>query len=299
MIPWAFLAFCGAMGGMLYLHFYFAHHRWRRVRGQETEDIDPSYVRREDYFGQSFRTKLQGWLEMPSVGSPDGARTIQKNGERIRVISTLCLADRAQSDDILAIQSDFSCGGAGNFGREIHSAGKAVIGVGTKLQAIAADGDLTLAPEVEVARWVDSWGELRLGRNCVVHSRATARKSAFLDVGAQALSVFAPEITTAPGALNGGQPQIASGDRLQIPPPAGADPEKMKRMGFDPAKLTPLGSECWIYAGSLRPGSPVHLTAQLVVRGECSIPAGSLLEDGPQGLPQFVHRSGDGVPVAT
>ena len=66
-IPWTFLAFGGAMGGMLYLHFYFAHSRWRHVRGQETEDIDPSYVRREDYFGQSFRTKLQSWLELPAV----------------------------------------------------------------------------------------------------------------------------------------------------------------------------------------------------------------------------------------
>ena len=82
------------MGGIIYLHFYFAHNRWRRVRGQETEDIDPSYIRREDYFGQSFRTKLQSWLELPAVTSPDGMRTIQKSSERIRVIPALRLADR-------------------------------------------------------------------------------------------------------------------------------------------------------------------------------------------------------------
>ena len=275
--PWTFLAFGGAVGGILYLHFYFAHSRWRRVRGQETEDIDPSYVRREDYFSQSFRTKLQSWLELPSVALPGGGRTIQKTGEQIRVSPALRLADRAQSDDILAIQEDFSCGAASQLSREIYAAGNATIGTGSKLQALAADGDVTLASDVEVARWVDSWRALHLGRNCTIHSRATARKSIFLEAGVQALSVFAPEVTTAPGAVDASVPPTTSPEqRVQIPPPANAD---LSRVGLDRSKLTALGSECWIYAGSFKPQSPVHLTAQLVVRGDCSIPAGSLLED--------------------
>ncbi|MCU1334685.1 MAG: hypothetical protein JWO19_266 [Bryobacterales bacterium] len=279
MIPWIFLAFSGAMGGLIYLHFYFAHSCWRRVRGQETEDIDPSYVRREDYFGQSFRTKLESWLELPATTAADGARTIQKDGERIRVSPALRLFDRAQSNDILAIEGDFSCGSTGHLRREIHAGGNVKIGLGSRLQAVAADGDLTLAPETEVARWVDSWGDLSLGRNCVVHSRATARKSAFLEAGAQARSVFAAVITTAPGALDAGRRQpVDLQERLQIPPATDADPGMLNQMGFDPAKLIPLGPECWIYAGSLQPIAPVHLTDQLVVKGECSIPAGSLLE---------------------
>jgi hypothetical protein len=279
-IPWTFLAFGGVMGGMLYLHFYFAHSRWRRVRGQETEDIDPSYVRREDYFGQSFRTKLQSWLDLPASALPGGGRTIEKNGERIRVGAALRLTDRAQSDDILAVQGEFSCGAASHLTREIYAAGNATVGTGSKLQALAADGDVTLASDVEVARWVDSWGTLRLGRNCVIHSRATARKSVYLEVGVEAQSVFAPEVTTAPGAVDAGPYPIASPEQLlQIPPSAGADPNALRQMGLDLAKLTPLGSKCWIYSGSLRPGTPVHLTAQLVVRGDCSIPAGSLLEE--------------------
>lgn len=284
-IPWTFLAFGGAIGGMLYLHFYFAHSRWRSVRGQETEDIDPSYVRREDYFGQSFRTKLQAWLELPAVALPGGGRTIQKNGEQIRVSPAMRLADRARSDDILAVigrtdQGEFSCGAASHLSREIYAAGNVTIGTGSKLQALAADGDVTLASDVEVARWVDSWGTLHLGRNCVIHSRATARISACLEAGVEARSVFAPEVTTVPGALDAGRYPIASPEeRVQIPPSADAGSSALRQMGLDPAKLTPLGSECWIYAGSLRPNAPVHLIAQLVVKGDCSIPAGSLLED--------------------
>ena len=126
------------------------------------------------------------------------------------------------------------------------------------------------------AGWIA--GELRLGRNCIIHSRATARKSAFLDVGVQALSVFAAEITTAAGAMDASRYAASSPDRLQFPPPANADRSALSRMGLDLSKLSPLGPECWIYAGSLRPEVPVHLTAQLVVRGDCSIPVSSLLE---------------------
>jgi predicted acyltransferase (DUF342 family) len=280
MIPWAFLAFGGVMGGILYLHFYFAHSRWRHVRGQETEDIDPSYVRREDYFGQSFRTKLQSWLDLPSIALPDGVRTIQKDGEMIRVSPALRLADRAQSDEIQAVQEDFSCGAASHLSREIYAAGNAAIGTGSKLQALAADGDVTLSSDVEIARWVDSWGALHLGRHCTIHSRATSRKSVYLDAGVQARSVFAPEVTTAPAAVDPARHPMASQDqRLQIPPPDGANRSALRQMGLDLSKLTPLGSECWIYAGSLRPRMPVHLTAQLVVKGDCSIPAGSVLEN--------------------
>ena len=144
----------------------------------------------------------------------------------IRVSPALRLADRAQSDDILAIQEDFSCGAASHLSREIYAAGNVTIGTGSKLQALAADGDVTLASEVEVARWVDSWGELRLGRNCVIHSRATSRKSVCLEAGVQARSVFAPEITYSAGS-RWTTPAIRShsqDQRLQIPPAAGADP---------------------------------------------------------------------------
>jgi hypothetical protein len=80
--------------------------------------------------------------------------------------------------------------------------------------------------------------------------------------------------------VDAGRHPLASQDqRLQIPPAPGADRSALRQMGLDLSKLTPLGAECWIYAGSLRPRTPVHLTVQLVVRGDCAIPAGSLIEN--------------------
>ena len=61
-------------------------------------------------------------------------------------------------------------------------------------------------------------------------------------LGVQARSVFAPEITTAAGALDASRYSAASPDRLQIPPPAGdGSDRKVAEMGLDLSKLTPLG----------------------------------------------------------
>ncbi|MEP6962560.1 MAG: hypothetical protein ABI995_10800 [Acidobacteriota bacterium] len=279
MIPWVFVAFTGVMGGLIYLHFYMAHVCWRRVRGQVTEDIDPNYVRREDYFGQSFRTKLQTWRELPTVTLPDGSKTIQHGAEVIRLSPAIRRAGNLKSDDVLVIQGDFTSGPNSQLGREVHAEGNIDIGPSSQLQAIASDGNLTLGTDVAVTRWVDSWGDLHLSRGCVVHSRVTSRKSAFLELNVQAQSVFAAEITTAPDPSRKSAPPPASTQpRLQIPPPTGTDPAVLTNAGVDPKKLMPLGAACWIYRGSLRPLSAVHLTAQLVVRGECVIPPASLLE---------------------
>ena len=76
MIPWQFLIFTGVMAAILYLHFFFSHLQWRRVKGEQPADVDPSYVKREDYFAQSFRSKVKNWLELPeAIPAVASART--------------------------------------------------------------------------------------------------------------------------------------------------------------------------------------------------------------------------------
>jgi predicted acyltransferase (DUF342 family) len=281
MIPWQFLAFTAIMGGLLYLHFYFAHSRWRRVRGANPSDIDVNYVRREDYFAQSFRCKAKGWLELPSSnGNGTGERIITKGREHIRVSGPRQLGDREQSADILVIEGGFACGAACQLLSEIYAYGEAEIGTGSRLQAIAADQDLTLGDNVTVARWADSGGELTMGRACVVRSRVTARKAVRLAVGAEALSFFAPEITSKsePGPASVAADPVSE-QILQIPPPEGhEDTAAWKKLGFDRERLSQLNSDCWIYQGSLRPLAPLRVSAQLIVKGDCVCPPGSVLE---------------------
>src|SRR5437762_2612389 len=160
MIPWQFLIFTGVMAAILYLHFFFSHLQWRRVKGEQPADVDPSYVKREDYFAQSFRSKVKNWLELPdAIPAVAGSRTISKGSERIRVSQRVQLGNSARCDDILIVEGDFDCGAESQLSREIYASGRAEIGSGSRLQAIAADQDLTLGSEVIVSRWVDSAGE--------------------------------------------------------------------------------------------------------------------------------------------
>jgi hypothetical protein len=279
MIPWQFLIFTGVMAAILYLHFFFSHLQWRRVKGEQAADVDPSYVKREDYFAQSFRSKVKSWLDLPdAIPAVAGTRIISKGSERIRVSRREQLGNHAWCDDILIVEGDFDCGTECRLSREIYAYGRAEIGSGSRLQAIAADQDLTLGDEVIVSRWVDSAGELRVGRSSVVHSRATARKVVHLEIGAETHSVFAPEIITASIAGMRGRTDLDfSAPALQIPPPIDAilGPGIT---GFDSSRLSLLGSDTWIYAGTLRPRISLRLAARLVVKGDCICPTGSVIE---------------------
>lgn len=278
MIAWKFLIFCAAMGAIAYLHFYFSHAQWRRVKGEQSSDVDPNYVKREDYFAQSFRSKVKRWLELPASTAADGGeRTILKGHELIRVSPKLRLSDRTRCDDILVVEGDFACGTNCELSREIYAYGKAEVGSGSRMQAIAADQDLSIGDGTTVARWVDSAGELRIGRACVVHSRVTSQKAVLLGLGAEVLSVFAPEISSdGDGAPpHAYRPFIVQA--LSIPPLDEPGNGKWKKVGFDDTKLSPLGSDAWIYNGSLRLRIPLRLSTKLIVRGDCVCPPGSVL----------------------
>jgi hypothetical protein len=279
-IPWRFLFFCLTMAGMVYLHFYFSHRQWRRLRGEESSDVDPSYVKREDYFAQSFRSKLRGWLDLPSAASPlESPRTVVRDRETICVSPPLRLNARATSDDVLVVEGDFACGEHCTLSREIYTRGSAEIGARSHIQAIAADQDLTLGDGVTVARWVDSSGELRIGRSCVIHSRVTAQKAIHLAMDAEMQSVFAPEISSDPDDSSDQQDHSPfTVLALQIPLPDPASAEGWKKIGFDHARLSRLDSDSWIYEGTLRPGVPLRLTVKLVVKGDFACVPGSLIE---------------------
>jgi len=47
---------------------------------------------------------------------------------------------------------------------------------------------------------------------------------------------------------------------------------------MDPSRLRTLSPDCWIYDGDFKPSRPLHFTAKLIVRGNCDIPSGSVLE---------------------
>ena len=281
-IQWRFIVFAIIFAGLLYLQFYLAHRQWKKIKGQQTSEIDVGYVRMEDYLAQSFRRKVKEWLQLPATVISERERTILKGREKIRVITGgLQFGAGEQCDDILVVEGDFTCGANCLFGREILAKGKATIGPGSQLQSIAVDGDLSLGWDVKVARWLDSSRELTIGANCLVGARVTSAGTIRLGPGTQAASMYAPRVgsTAWDGKFLGLEtPEMAKLPAIAFSEEAVAARESLEVAGFDVKKLIQLGVDSWLYKGDLHLLSALRLKTKLVVKGKCDLPAGCVLE---------------------
>lgn len=280
-IAWRFLIFAIIFAGLLYLQFYFAHRQWKKIKGQQTPEIDVGYVRMEDYLSQSFRRKVKEWLKLPATSVSERGRTILKGHETIRVTTGAEFEGGEHCDDILVVEGDFACGPICIFAREILVKGNARIGPGTQLQSLAVEGNLSLDADVKVARWLDSTGELRIGAECLIGARVTSQGVIRLGPGAQAGSFYAPQVATTgwDGTFLPNQktetaklPDIAFSEDMT------ASQDALYAAGFDVKKLIRLAPDCWLYKGDLRASTAVRLKTKLVVKGKCEFPEGCILE---------------------
>jgi predicted acyltransferase (DUF342 family) len=282
LIAWPFIAFAVIFVALVCAHFFFAYRAWRNSRGEQSSEIDPSYVRMEDYFARSFRAKVAEWIQLPvDAAMPPNIRIITKGQERIRISGSCQYPPQSKSEDILVVQGSFECGTGCTFDREIYVSDDAFISSSSELQSIAADGNLTLARGVRVTRWADSKGDLEIGANAIVAVRATAGKSIRLIADAQVGSAVAPIIVSGHGeTVQAQDPVEQTVPALEFPPrdaietPA-ATPESD---GIDRKKLRRLSADCWMYVDDLKPSIPLHVVSKLIVKGDCVLPAGSVLE---------------------
>lgn len=282
MNAWAFILFATAFSALVAAHFAAAYRSWRATKGQEPSDIDPDYVRMEDYFARSFRMRVSEWLQLPlEKALPDGTRVLRKEGEKIRVSPAAEFAPYSVSDEIQVVQGSFHGAPGCVFRREIHARGVARIGAGSRVQAIASDGDLFLGAGTRVARWADSSGTMEIGPQCTVRSRTTAGVKIRLKKGARVASAFAPEVLT---AFEAHDPEIAESEppepeqEFPVPDAAGAGRARRAALGLDPARLRQLGPDGGLYQGNWKPAAALRLRVNMVVKGDCKIPTGSLIE---------------------
>jgi hypothetical protein len=280
MSAWPFLIFALLFAMLVCLHFYLAYRAWQGSREEQGFDIDPEYVRMEDYFARSFRLKVAEWLKLPPLSlAPDGARVIRKGRELIQVSGRADYPPRSRSDDILVVQGPFRCQAGCIFNREIYAQQDASIGAGTRLQSIAADGNLMLDSKVHVARWADCTGIMVLAPGAVVTARATAGKSIYLDPGSQAGSFFAPTVSTSRQApASPVPPRLPDGPKLEIPAPPDTHAASYFGGEIDSSRLYRLNPDCWLYDGDLKPLSPVRMRVSMIVKGDCDLTAGSVIE---------------------
>ena len=272
-----FFIFSIFFAGLLYAHFSIAHVAWSETRGNNSQELDMSYVRVENYFGQSFRRKVNQWLKGPGETSSTGAmRVVDRGNEKVYVAGSAQYPSNRRERNVLVIEGDFSCGKACSFERELMIEGNATIGAGTDLQAIAVDRNLTMEPGVSVRRWVDAKGTVELIQDCSVQSKVCAGHSIFMGTGCAALSFFAPEISTEGRVeVSTSQPE-RPGDFVLIPHAANMGNKVFH--GYDPRLLYSMGGGTFLYNGDLKLTAPLHVRAPLVVRGNIEVIENCMLE---------------------
>ena len=251
------------------LSFYFGFREWLHPEDNAPIPVDVEYVRVENYFGTSFRAKMQEWLEtsrplevQEPLRPPVEAVLEKSNGERILLLNAGQFGGDGEHDELVCCDGDLSLADRSVFRREIYCRGKVQTGVGVQLQALAADREVTLGLDNDVARWVDATGKVWVQRGTIVHSRVSSQESIQLDVSVTAQSLFAPLIFTAGyRATPGYAAPLEDVSKVSADAPPGKARESL------PPNVTRLASDTLLVRGDmeLKPGSRVD--SNLIVQG--------------------------------
>ena len=186
------------------LNFFFALREWLRPQDDTPLPVDMEYVRSENYFGVSFRAKMQDWLKtartFPPAESNNNPSLVvleKANGEKIIRFAGGRLGTGEQHEELVYSEGGLYLGEHSVFNREIYSLGRVETGAGAQLQAVAADGEVVLGVQNNVSRWVDARRKILLRRGTVVHSRVSSMESIELEPQVSVQSLYAPLILTA------------------------------------------------------------------------------------------------------
>jgi hypothetical protein len=251
------------------MSFYYAFREWLRPEDNTPIPVDVEYVRVENYFGTSFRAKMQEWLESAKpvqtaepLKPPVEALLEKPNGERILLLNSGKFGGDAEHDELLCCDGDLEIADRSVFLREIYSRGKVETGAAVQLQAVAADRDVTLGLDNDVARWVDANGRVWLRRGTVVHARVSSQESIQLDIGVGTQSLYAPLIFTV-----GYKPMAGYTAPEEEALQAIADAREGMGIAGLPTSVARLAADTLLVRGDLelKPGSRVD--SNLIVQG--------------------------------
>ena len=261
-------------------HFLFAGQAWQQLRGVNETDIDLTYVRRDNWFGQSFRTQVAAWTSAPATQTHAKFRIFGAGQQRLIESDQNSASTRAANSELYAFTQGFSCPAESVFSREISVHGDACIGRQSRLQAITAGGSLDIASDTTVARWVDSDGELTIGTNVTIGSRATSRYAIRAGEGSRAQLLAAPQITTSAYIERGfDRTSVPARGALQFPLVTSDEDDGAPQPPVEKGRLMLMDDNCILHEGDLFFSLPVEIRTRLIVRGSFSCPSGSLLHE--------------------
>jgi predicted acyltransferase (DUF342 family) len=127
--------------------------------------ISMDYVRNPRYFGRSFKTMLHRATAGFTLGP--GFREVQlSKKEEVELAHSLDVTANREVKHMLYVIGDLVSGDSAQFNKEVYVTGNADIGPNNIIQAMAGDGNVTVAGGVQFWRWLDADGDIDIGMNC-------------------------------------------------------------------------------------------------------------------------------------
>jgi predicted acyltransferase (DUF342 family) len=259
---------------------YFGYREWRQPSDAIPLAMDVDYIREENYFGRSFRAKMREWLaETQPNGVAVGAhgergaasRRRPAGGEQLLRVPGGRIGN-GQEAEIIYSEGDLTLAEGSIFRREIYCQGRVRTEAGVQLQSVAADGDMILGAENNVARWVDAQGVIVIRGGTVVGSRASSLASIELERGVCVQSLYAPMVCTARMRAEAHSGRDWDGPDSAFPAAQsgaggnGSDPPAVPRF-LEGVRCTRLDPGTWLVQDDLKLPAGSRIEDNLIVKG--------------------------------
>ena len=275
---------------------YFGIREWQQPSDAIPLAMDVDYIRIENYFGRSFRAKMQEWLQewlaepQPNgaaagvtAGCSDAVRRRTAGGELLLLVPGGRISN-GEEREIIYSEGDLTLADGSIFRREIYGQGRVETEAGVRLQSLAADGDMVLGADNDVARWVDAQGVIVIRSGTVVGSRASSLAGIELARGVSVQSLYAPIVCTAgyrPEAHSGGDADGAEASFIPAtqavrredlphegPRPHGRGSDKLAMPRFlEGVRCTRLDPGTWLVQEDLNLPAGSRIEDNLIVKG--------------------------------
>ncbi len=148
---------------------------WELYRSRDAAPllINQDYIRDPRYFALAFKKIL--FASFPSELVDENGEPLPPLGifrfklskeETIIVVADLKLPTDTEVKTIHCVLGDFSTNRRVVCHKEVYVKGSVFIGEGSRLRALACDGDVQLAFGTEISRWLDAAKSLQVASNC-------------------------------------------------------------------------------------------------------------------------------------
>ena len=274
------------------LCFLFGVREWLHPRDATPLPVDPEYVRAENFFGASFRTKMRDWLStsrplpMAKACSVFLRAVLERpEGGKILLMAKDCLLEAGsnghsewgKSGDAIFCEGALRVAPGAEVRSEIYAQGNVQTGEGARIVALASDGSVLLGADNAAERWVDALGTILVGRGTVAGGRLSSAVSIGLEPGITAESLSAPLIVT-----NGYSGEDSDGDSRENESPNEPEvvsvAEKVAAVRALPQVARMAGAASW-QRGVAGGATSVQLSPETeLVRGNLEIPDGARVQ---------------------